>query len=308
MALGTPLLSSPFTPNGRIEIYGQHGPCDGSSVTVSRTMPAILNGRLTDTQWTQFCNELDMELKPAVKMRKILIAGMVLLPVIFIAMGVLSFVSFSQAAKKQHDNFPPTPSFNDDFFTNNGNSNNNNSAQNDFMGSFIYFIIGGVILFVGFGILLFFMTRSKNSISSGLRKVCDKYSAQHPGISFHVRYEQRLWSSGYHHSHHHHHDGYHRNVHVSTTEYIEVYVASDMATTTPNVGGGEPSVVAQAFPIPSAPIMAVGDDPEVALGVGSSSDEQKPTAAQRMRELDRMKGLLTEEEYQRKRAEIMSDV
>ena len=55
--------------------------------------------------------------------------------------------------------------------------------------------------------------------------------------------------------------------------------------------------------------MAVGDDPEVALGVdSSSSDEQKPTAAQRMRELDRMKGLLTEEEYQRKRAEIMSDV
>jgi hypothetical protein len=83
-----------------------------------------------------------------------------------------------------------------------------------------------------------------------------------------------------------------------------------MATTTPNnMGGGEPSVVAQAFPIPSAPIMTVGDDPEVALGVGSSSsDEQKPTAAQRMRELDRMKGLLTEEEYQRKRAEIMSDV
>ena len=93
---------------------------------------------------------------------------------------------------------------------------------------------------------------------------------------------------------------------MSTTEYIEVYVASDMATTDNNVvGGGEPSVVAQAFPIPSAP-MAGSDDPEVALG--GSSDEQKPTAAQRMRELDRMKGLLTEEEYQRKRAEIMSDV
>lgn len=257
-------------------------------------MPAILNGRLTDTQWTQFCDELDTELKPAVKMRKILIAGMILLPAVFIVMVVLSFISFSQAAKKQHDNFP-TPSFNDDQWR--------QPPDNDFMGSFIYFIIGGVVLFVGFGILILVMTMSKNSISSGLRKVCDKYSAQHPGISFHVRYEQRLWTSGGYHSHHH---GHHRNVHVSTTEYIEVYVASDMATTDNNVvGGGEPSVVAQAFPIPSAP-MAGSDDPEVALG--GSSDEQKPTAAQRMRELDRMKGLLTEEEYQRKRAEIMSDV
>ena len=240
-------------------------------------MPAVLTGRLTDTQWNQFCDDLDEALKPAAKMRKVFLAGIILIPIIFIIFGAISFISFATAGQKQFDNFP-----------------NNTSSSNDFLGSFIFFIIGGVVLFVGFGILTCVMIKSKNSISSGLRKVCDQYSARLPGVSFHVRYESRLWSSGY--------SGYHSDVHVSTTEYIEVYVAPSDTTT--NVVVEPPIAQAIPVPVPSAPTLT--DDPEVALGGGRGGE--KKSAAERMRELDRMKGLLTEDEYQRKRAEIMSDV
>jgi hypothetical protein len=294
MTLDTPLISPEFRANGRIEIYGQHSACDGSSVTVARAMPAVLEGRLTDSQWNKFCDDLDEALKPAAKMRKIFLVGMIALPIIFITLGAISFITFAMSSKKQFDNFP---------------NNNYDPPHNDFLGSFIFFIIGGIVLFAGFGILTCVGIRSKNSISTGLRKVCDETSARHPGVSFHVRYESRLWTSGYggHHGfhghhyddfgHHHHH---HQHVHVSTTEYIEVYVAG---ATNNNV---VPAAVAQAIPVPVPSAPPASYDPEVALGGGGG--EKKKSAGERMRELDRMKGLLTEEEYQRKRAEIMSDV
>ena len=107
-----------------------------------------------------------------------------------------------------------------------------------------------------------------------------------------------MWTSGWggHHDHygHHHH---HQNFHVSTTEYIEVYVADAHN----NVTIPAATAVAQAVPLPSAPPASY--DLEAALGRG-----EKKSAGERMRELDRMKGLLTDAEYQRKRAEIMSDV
>ena len=285
--LGTPLLISPeFRANGRIEIYGQHGVCDGSGVTVARAMPAVLEGRLSSTQWNKFCDDLDTALQPAAKMRKIFLGGMIALPIIFIVMGAISFISFSMDSKKQFDNWDPW------------NNNNSQSPQNNFMSSFIFLIIGAVVMFVGFGILACVGIKSKNAISTGLRKVCDETSARHPGVSFHVRYESRLWTSGWggHHDHygHHHH---HQNVHVSTTEYIEVYVADAHN----NVTIPAATAVAQAVPLPSAPPASY--DLEAALGRG-----EKKSAGERMRELDRMKCLLTDAEYQRKRAEIMSDV
>jgi hypothetical protein len=290
MTLDTPLIISPeFRANGRIEIYGQHSACDGS-VTVARAMPAVLEGRLSTTQWNKFCDDLDEALKPAARMRKIFLAGMILLPIIFIALAAFSFITFTISSKKQFDNFP-----NDDGFP---------PPQNNFLGSFIFFIIGGVVLFAGFGILSCVGIRSRNSISTGLRRVCDETSARHPGVSFHVRYESRLWrTSGYgggvgHHGFHGHHDdhfGHHQHVHVSTTEYIEVYVAGATNNFLP---------AATSVLVPSAPPASY--DPELALGGGGA--EKKKSAGERMRELDRMKGLLTEEEYQRKRAEIMSDV
>lgn len=281
MTLGTPLISPEFRANGRIEIYGQHGLCDGADVTVARAMPAILEGRLSSSQWNKFCDDLDTALKPAAKMRKIMLGGMIVLPILFIVFGAASFITFVIQSQNSFDDFP------------------NNGGSPNVLGSFIFLIIGAVVMFAGFGILMCVAVKSRNSISAGMRKVCDETSARHPGVSFHVRYESRLWSSGGYgyyddgYGHHHHHN----NVHVSTTEYIEVYVA-DAAT---NNNLQVPLVTATVAP--SVPPKTYYD-PEAALGSG----EQKKTPAERMRELEQMKGLLSDEEYQRKRAEIMSDV
>ncbi len=265
--------------NGRIEIYGQRGPCDSSEVTVARAMPAILEGRMTNSQWNRFCDDLDTALKPAAKIRKAMLISMIVLPIIFIVMTAITFMTFMVMSN-----------------------------------SFIFVIIGAVIMFAGFGILMCVVGKSRNSIETGLRKVCDETSARHSGLSFHVRYESRLWSSGGYvgggggyGGNGYYDNGYHDNIHVSTTEYIEVYVADagnnaiiydnlevPIATAT--------ATAAQAAP--SAPSKA-SYDPEIALGSG---EEQRRSPAERMRELDEMKGLLSDEEYQRKRAEIMSDV
>ena len=282
MTLGTPLISPEFRANGRIEIYGQHGLCDGSDVTVARAMPAILEGRLSTTQWNKFCDDLDTALKPAAKMRKAMLITMIVLPIIFIVLTAISFITFAMQSQNSFNNFP-----------------NNNDPPN-VLGSFIFMIIGAVVTFGGIGILICVASKTSNSISKELRKACDEMSARHVGISFHVRYESRLWSSGY--GGYGGYDdgyGYHRNdLHVSTTQYIEVYVA--------DAGNNnlEVPIVTATTVAPSAPPKPYYD-PEAALG---SDGQKKKSPAERMRELDQMKGLLSDEEYQRKRAEIMSDV
>ena len=245
-------------------------------------MPAILEGRLSTSQWNKFCDDLDTALKPAAKIRKAVLISMIVLPIIFIVLSAISFITFVMQSQNSFNNFPK-----------------NNDPPN-VLGNFIFMIIGAIVTFVGFGILMCVVVKSSNSISKELRNVCDVMSAAHSGISFHVRYESRLWSSGYGggygyddgYGHHHHH----HNVHVSTTQYIEVYVA-DAGNTNLDV----PIVTATATAAPSAPYY----DPEAALGSG---EQKKKSPAERMRELDQMKGLLSDEEYQRKRAEIMSDV
>jgi len=297
MTLGTPLISPEFRANGRIEIYGQHGLCDGSDVTVARAMPAILEGRVSTSQWNRFCDDLDAALKPAAKMRKVMLGGMIALPITFVVFTAISFITFAMSSKKSFDNWDPW---------------NNDGPQDSAVGSFMFAIIGAIVLFAGFGILICVSVKSKNSISKGLRQVCDETSARHPGVSFHVRYEHRLWSSGWggHHGgyyddgfgHHHHH---HNNVHVSTTEYIEIYVADAANNNLEVPTATATAAIAQAIPVPSAPPKTYYD-PEAALGSGGG--EKKKSPGERMRELDGMRSLLSEEEYQRKRAEIMSDV
>lgn len=229
-------------------------------------------------------------------MRKVMMGSMFALPLIFIIFAVTSFASFSSGS----------------------------SMSSGFTG----FIIGVVIMFGGFALLTFVMMSSRNKISTGLRKVCDETSARHPGVSFHVRYETRFWGNGYYYGggnsgFGNNYYGNHNNVHVQTQEYIEVMVSSNNVTTTHThtttvmptvtaVSAASPTVQAYVVGgVPSAPPKAdvvqsaVQVDPEFGLGLGS---RQKKSPEERMRELDGMKSLLTEEEYQRKRAEILSDV
>jgi hypothetical protein len=188
-------------------------------------MPAILSGTsLSSTEWNTFCNELDMALKPATTIRKVMMAFMFLLPLIFVIFAITSFASF-------------------------------NSGGGGATSGFTGFIIGIVIMFGGSVVLMVIMTLSRSKISTGLRKVCDETSARHAGISFHVRYETRFWGYG---------GGYNDNVHVQTHEYIEVYVSNAARTNTYNnnndviptvnaVSATPPPVQAYVVGVPTAP-------------------------------------------------------
>mgnify|MGYP000729757949 CR=1 FL=1 len=48
----------------------------------------------------------------------------------------------------------------------------------------------------------------QKQVDAGMREVCSETSELHPGISFHVRYEQRIWGHG-------------SDVRAHTTNYIE---------------------------------------------------------------------------------------
>ena len=78
-------------------------------------------------------------------------------------------------------------------------------------------------------------------------------------------------------------------IHVTPVASAPSYVTGSTLPTAPGYAESLPVVTAVA-------------DPEIGVNIG------KRSAAERMRELEEMKNLLTEEEYERKRAEILSDV
>lgn len=65
------------------------------------------------------------------------------------------------------------------------------------------------------------------------------------------------------------------------------------------------SAIPMAFSTPPAFNPAAGASPEIEFDLEAGA---KRSPAERMKELDDMRGLLSEEEYQRKRAEILSDI
>jgi hypothetical protein len=146
--------------------------------------------------------------------------------------------------------------------------------------------IGGALIATGIAIsvmgvcgLIICGDRVENLCKDGMREVCEEASAMHTGVSFHVRERNEFLGYEY--------RGGNR-VRVKTNCYIEVNVSDTHDLPTDQ----EYNVSApSALVYPSA----------VAIGITKAPEE-------RMRELENMKGILTEDEYQQKRAQILSDI
>jgi len=268
------------------------GLCDTSEVSISRSMPAVMEGRLNDFAWKSFCDKMDDALKPIAEAKKIMafgIGGTMMISLIFIIVG---FVTFGALASKSVSSF-------------------GESTTSPMVG-FGLFGAGMVLMIVGIVASSFYASSKSGEARNKMKKVCEETSAMHPGISFHIRdemrfmgYNNRYGNNGYNNGYG---NGYNSNVQVSNTNYIEVYVTEGTAGEA-NITQGyyAPSSVPSA-PVmavaevdivvkPSAPVMAVAE-----VGCGVKNPEE------RMRELGKMKDILTEDEYQAKRAEILSDV
>lgn len=163
----------------------------------------------------------------------------------------------------------------------------------------IPFGVGMVLMIVGIVGSTCYASSKSGEARNKMKKVCEETSAMHPGISFHIRDEMRFMGyNGYGNDYNNdgynngYGNGYNSNVQVSNTNYIEVYV-TEVTAGAANITQGyyAPSSV------PSAPVIAVAE-----ADIGIKSPEE------RMRELGKMRDILTEDEYQVKRAEILSDV
>ena len=274
------------TLTGRIDIYGSQAACDQERV--SRAMPAILSGRITSTDWSTLCDSLDEALKPSSGIKKLTYAWNAIVPLVFVIFFIFFFLGFA-----------------DD--------------QTEFRFTWSSLIIVILVVVIGNVVVLVIKSVQKNKIQKKLINICDRTTASHPGISFHVRYEMRIGKMNSCESSESNNDCEDCSSSERRQDYIEVYIAPIAASSTlystsqpPPVAVAEAYVVPNAFmsstanDMPSAPpksaVIHPYDDPEMPIV------REKKTAEERMKDLDRMKHIITEEEYYRKRAEILSDI
>ena len=272
---------STTSASARIDMYGSQAACDQERV--SRAMPAILSGRITSADWTTLCDGLDEALKPSAGIKKLTYVWNAIVPLVFIFFLMFGFLGFA-------------------------------SDQNEFRWS--SFIIIVLIVLIGNVVVLGIKSVQKNKIQKKLIDICEKTTASHPGISFHVRYEMRIGKKNSCESSENDNDCDCSS--ERRQDHIEVCVAPIAASSTSYSINQQPVAVAEAYVVPNAflpstatampsapPKSAVVypyDDPEMPIV------RQKQTAEERMKDLDRMKHIITEEEYYRKRAEILSDI
>ena len=254
-------------------------------LTISRTMPAILSNRISNTYWNSFCDELDEALKPAAEMKKISnwlryvrLGSWVLFAVILVLGFTIS------------------------------------------LGGYYWIVLVIVIAGeVGAQHTLEKVYRGiHKKVMKGLREACGRASASYPGIVFSARDDTEIFNLMYSRD-----MKCFGNRKATDVDYITVSIDPNTSSTTSSTPiakasiVGDPSAppIVQAFSIvePSAP----PNVSSASIGYEGSSDypestlfggKNKKSSAERMRELDAMKDRLTEDEYYAKRAEILSDV
>jgi len=260
--------------SARIDFEGQYGGidcCAPQPFKISKTKPAILDGRMTNLEWTSFCERIDAALHPLNKLRRFAGYATIVLVMAFIAVPVA-------VAIRSINNF------NSPY----GSSNSPNIAA---------FIIGPLVAMCGLVSIHCFIAKKSNSVMEDLQTICDGVSKQLPRLSFHVRFERQYYN--YYRSY----DQY-GNTGSHTTNYIEVIVAGD-STAAPYAGDSTVVPYATAIapvvlPCPTAPEM---ESPSFA---GNASSDHSP--AERLATLEAMKPYLSDKEYSEKRTEILDGV
>ena len=149
----------------------------------------------------------------------------------------------------------------------------------------VLFVLPAAMIFLGMAFTCFAGYKSSQALTS-IQDICKDTSDRQPRLSFHVRYERTYFRSYSGMGHHDHGVGHHHgHVRSHTTQYIEVSInqnTSPLATHVPvatqNGNGG---------------------------AVGNTTGY---TTAERLAELDKVRNILSPEEYENKRAEIIADL
>eukprot|EP00563_Minutocellus_polymorphus_P018020 CAMPEP_0197718488 /NCGR_PEP_ID=MMETSP1434-20131217/2627_1 /TAXON_ID=265543 /ORGANISM="Minutocellus polymorphus, Strain CCMP3303" /LENGTH=250 /DNA_ID=CAMNT_0043303151 /DNA_START=27 /DNA_END=779 /DNA_ORIENTATION=+ len=152
--------------------------------------------------------------------------------------------------------------------------------------TFLIFLLGPLILMVGMmGTQCWAASRGRAAMRE-VEAVCEDISKQYSALSFHVRFEYivygRYGGSNYYAGNNHNY--HHRGGSTHTTNYIEVNIADVESRGDMGIASAPPLVTAS-----------------VVRGTEKS-------AAERLGDLDNIRGMLSEEEYERKRKEILDSL
>lgn len=142
---------------------------------IDRTMPAIMNGRMSEQEWDLFCIQVDKHIVPLNKLRYLLIGGIV---VLFAGFIVVMIVAVSRI-----------PSY-------------VNHSMNDFDDSswstnpFTLFLIP-LGLMMGFIILTCYFSCVASRAFNKVRQVCEATSRDNSQVSFHLRDDRLVVGGNY---------------------------------------------------------------------------------------------------------------
>jgi len=242
---------------------------------MDRTVPALIQSIVTSEEWIGFCGKIDGVVQPH-RTRSIMsavgtIGG-------FLLGGIITTFSVISMSSARFDCFP-----------------NCRDGQGTNPGVIIGPIVTIGSVFVGH----YFLTTNSSRCENEIKKACEDFSRNYPLLSVHYKTERRR-----------RHTDYFfeilvadqpprgNHVHPVTNE-TQLPVASVMAVEVPSGSAdGEGAWKATT----SAPTFSTNQPGATATAPKSSSP------AERMNQLEQMRGMLTEEEYRAKRTEILDSV
>lgn len=258
----------------RISLNGQgtNGAGDGP-ITIDRSFPGLLSGAMSESEWTSFCDKIDETLAPTNSLRqqalRLLLSLLLTMVIVIFIYSLITSIGFSIGFRSS---------------------------------SGILYVMYNVFWFIGIVIILVVNYRRVLPVFQKLQQnkndfeqICKDETKKRPNVLFHVKDELLSIGSG---------------ENRTSIYYIECTVRT--------MGLGR-HTGSQAPPPPVAPTSLfdpkINDEPEVAVpsivipfvaAVAVSSGEVD--VADRLKRLDAINDIITEEEYTQKRKEILAEI
>ena len=252
----------------RIEILGQRDA--SSAVTVDRSLPSPLAQIYSSSEWTTFCDKINKALEPFEALKK-KVLRMTMLSIGF-GFGMFAIAAATASISFGRGSFNMFP---------------------------LFIVLGLLMVFVPAAVGCYtakMATEQSNIIKADLQRVVNEESERRYEVSFHLREE--VYTTFEYHSGTEHRSGGYRPVQHSLY-YIECVINSTVSAATVPLGA---EVVETSYATPVAP--SAFDT--LAAETGASAGYGQKSAVERLQELEAVKGMLSENEYNQKRSAILA--
>lgn len=254
----------------RIEILGQRDA--SSAVTVDRSLPSPLAQIYSSSEWATFCDKINKALEPFEALKK------KVLRMTMLSMG-FGFGMFAIAAATIGISF--------------------GTGRGGFNIFPLFIVLGLLMVFVPAAVGCYtakMAMEQSNIIKADLQRVVNEESERRYEVSFHLREE--VYTTFEYHSGTEHRSGGYRPVQRSLY-YIECVINNTVSAATVPLGA---EVVETSYATPVAP--SAFDT--LAAETGASAGYGQKSAVERLQELEAVKGMLSENEYNQKRSAILA--